>query len=90
MTLSKDARPRVRAHVAERLIDGEALVVNAERGEILVLNACGAFLWKHLDGEHDVDALVALVREEFDVDAATAVADVTAFVESLAERELLD
>src|SRR5204863_7607296 len=46
--------PRTRPDLAERIIDGEALIVNAHRGEIVVLNEAGAFLWPLLDGTHDV------------------------------------
>ena len=40
-----DLRPKTRADLAERIIDGEALIVNANRGEIVVLNEAGALIW---------------------------------------------
>ena len=81
--------PRSREGLAERIIDGEALIVNAEGGEILVLNATGAFVWQLLDGAHDVAAITAGVEREFEVDHATARGDLEAFLSHLAERGAL-
>jgi hypothetical protein len=83
------ATPRTRPGLAERIIDGEALIVNAEGGEILVLNEVGAFVWTLLDGRNDVGTIVGRVLEEFDVDPATARNDVEAFLESLSQRNAL-
>ena len=63
--------------------------MNADGGEILVLNECGALVWQLLDGERDVHAIVAQAREAFDVDDATARADVEEFLRTLAERRAL-
>lgn len=89
MTWNDDDKPRTRPGLAERIIDGEALIVNAEGGEILVLNDVGAFIWTRLDGSHDVASLVADVLDEFDVDPAAARADVEAFLDSLSQRNAL-
>lgn len=89
MTRPLGWKPRTRPDLAERLIDGEALIVNAERGEIVVLNATGAFLWPLLDGTRDVATLVTLTCDEFDVDPAIARADVEIFLSSLDERGAL-
>ena len=90
MTFDDSSCPKVRTHLAERLIDGEALIVNAERGEIIVLNGCGAFVWKLLDGMHDVGSIIDLVEDEFDVDTETARGDVLEFLQSLSERHVLE
>jgi hypothetical protein len=89
MSMNDEAKPRTRPGLAERIIDGEALIVNAEGGEILVLNEVGAFVWTLLDGSRDVEAIVAAVLDEFDVDPATARADVQAFLLTLQERNAL-
>lgn len=83
------ARPLSRTGIGERIIDGEALLVNAEGGEILVLNEVGSFVWTLLDGAHDVASIAARVVEEFDTDAATARADLEAFLTHLKSRDAL-
>jgi GeoRSP system PqqD family protein len=82
-------RPKSRDGLAERVIDGEAVIVNAHGGEILVLNEVGAEIWHLLDGQHDVDAIVAHVLASFEVDEGTARADVREFLDSLATRGAL-
>jgi hypothetical protein len=81
--------PRTRPQLAERIIDGEALIVNADRGEIVVLNETGAFIWPLLDGRRDLAQITAAVCERFDIDAATARADVEAFLDALEARGAL-
>ena len=82
-------RPKTRPDLAERIIDGEALIVNANRGEIVVLNESGALIWPLLDGTNDLATIIARVCEHFDVDEHTARADVEAFLDSLHERDAL-
>ena len=83
------AKPRTRPNLAERIIDGEALIVNAEAGEIVVLNETGAFIWPLLDGTNDLAAIVRRVCDHFDVEAGSARADVDAFLDALALRGAL-
>jgi len=83
------ARPRSLPGLGEQHIDGEAVIVNAQGGEILVLNECGALIWTLLDGDHPVSSIVEKVREAFDVDESTAVADVREFLGALAARSAL-
>ena len=88
-TRSENSRPCTRPNLAERIIDGEALIVNADAGEIVVLNETGAFIWPLLDGTNDVGSIVARVCDHFDVDAVSARADVDAFLDALALRGAL-
>ncbi len=83
-------KPMARKGLAERIIDGQALIVNAEGGEILVLNEVGAFVWTLLDGTRSVASLVESVLAEFDVDPATARVDVEAFLSGLEARKALE
>lgn len=85
-----DSRPRAKPGLAERIIDGEALIVNAEGGEILVLNETGSLVWQLLDGSHDVASIVARVVDEFDVEESAARTDVVAFLRALEARGALD
>ena len=88
-SFANDARPRTRPGIAERIVDGEALLVNPAGGEILVLNETGALIWQLLDGSHDVAALVARVVAEYDIAPEPAHADVLAFLEALHARGAL-
>lgn len=50
---------------------------------IIKLSSSGAFLWKLLQDEQTEDALADALTAEYAVDAATARADVAAFLASL-------
>ena len=63
----------------------QALVFNG----ILTLNGTGAFLWKQLNVNMDMAALVDALISIYEVDAATAQADVEGFVSILKDRSLL-
>ena len=90
MTIADDLKPTARQGLGERVVDGEMLLVNAEGGEILVLNECALFIWQLLDGTVSVATLVERVTEEFDVTADTARADVEGFLQSLRDRSVLE
>ena len=88
-TFDDSARPRSLPGLGEQVIDGEAVIVNAQGGEILVLNQCGALIWQLLDGDHDVASIVSSIQDEFEVDAETAGRDVRDFLAALSERGAL-
>lgn len=54
------------------------------------LNDAGAFLWKSLENETTVEKVVAAMLECYDVDEATAKADVDKFICELRNAELLE
>lgn len=54
------------------------------------LNDAGAFLWKSLENETTVEKVVADMLECYDVDEATAKADVEKFISDLRNAELLE
>ena len=56
---------------------------------MITLNGTGAFLWEHLQEETNEAALVSALLAEYDVDEATALSAVTAFVEKLRKNDFL-
>ena len=75
--------PRVHPQVAARLLDGRAIIVLADAGEVLVLNLNGAWLWQQIDGRRTVGELAAGLAQACGVDEVRAQQDAFAFVESL-------
>ena len=57
---------------------------------IIKLTESGAFLWKKLEDGAEHDDLLAAMLEEYDVDEATASADIDRFIEKLREADLLE
>ena len=57
---------------------------------MLSLNESGAFLWQQLQKDCTKDDFLAAMQAEYDVDAATAAADIDAFLNTLKENHILD
>lgn len=70
------------------IIDAGQPMVNLT--DVYTLNATAAFLWEHLpEGEIDAAALAAALCERFDVDEATALADIRRQLDEWASYGLL-
>ena len=77
-----------------RNICGEYVVVAVGRQTLdfkglIKLNETGAFLWEQLQAESTTEELLTAMQAEYDVEAATASADIEAFVTALRNAELL-
>ena len=57
---------------------------------MITLNETGAFLWERLNEETSVEALVAALLGEYDVDEKTAQGAVEAFVKKLSGHGFLE
>lgn len=57
---------------------------------LITLNGTGACVWELLGQERTVDELAAAVAERFGVDAATARADVQAFLDEIERLGLVE
>lgn len=69
--------------------DEESVLLNTATGAYFRLNRVGSFIWPLLDGDLDQEEIVRKVIRYFDVSAARARQDVTAFVEELLAEKLI-
>jgi Coenzyme PQQ synthesis protein D (PqqD) len=83
-------RLRLRSNdLAWRMVDDEIVAVDLRTSTYLNTNGSGAVLWRALaDGATD-EELVALLVDEFGIDADRAHADVDRFVDAVRSRGLL-
>ena len=56
---------------------------------LIKLNETGAFLWEQLQKDCTMEALQSAMCAEYEVDTATARADIELFIQSLMQAELL-
>ena len=77
-----------------RNVAGQAVVLpmggTLELNMMITLNETGAFLWERMQQETTEAALVQALLGEYDVDEATAVKSVDAFVKKLREHDFLE
>lgn len=71
------------AQAAARTVDDQALIVLTQRGEVLVLNASGTWLWNQLGEACSVRDLAARLAAHFHLAEARALTDVQQFVGDL-------
>jgi hypothetical protein len=82
------------SNAVSREIGGEAVVIPISRGvgdmeSVYTFNSLGSELWKLLENECTEEGIVAWVTENYDVSAAQARADVTAFLDDLYQVGLI-
>lgn len=85
---------KIREGFVLRRVMGQAMLiavgdVSREFNGMIKLNDTAADLWQWLADGADEQALIARLQEEYEVDAATAAADVARFVENLKTQGLL-
>jgi hypothetical protein len=71
-------------------VDGELVMLDPHRSRYFGLDAVGHRIWELLERPRSVGALCAELQGEFDVDAENCLGDVLAFLEELAEAELVE
>ena len=76
-------------NIIGRVVDGEAVLVLPEQGKVKVLNEVGAAIWELVDGERSIQAIVAEICQEFEVDENTVQEDTLVFMGELIEREIV-
>lgn len=73
----------------ERRLGEETIFLSPSGDEIHSLDEVGTFIWQQLDGSHDLQQVLDVLCDEYDVDDETGRRDVIEFVRELVERKLL-
>ena len=88
MKLTKEY-PVPHPQVAARIIDGEAVIVLPQSGQVNVLNEVGSRIWELIDGTRSVGEITEAIVAEYDVTAEQAERDVNEFIQELVESKML-
>ncbi len=81
--------PVLHPQVAARIMDGAALIVLADSGEVNVLDPVGTRIWELIDGARNIEGIAAVICEEYDVTLERALQDVEEFVQQLVDAKAL-
>jgi len=77
--------------VADRIVDGCALILDPRTDQLQRLNEVGSFIWARIiERSHTSESIRDLLIKEFQVDKDTAQSDLNAFLNKLAERDLIE
>jgi hypothetical protein len=93
--MKREARYRRKEGIAGREIAGESFLIPVcgtpvDMNDIFVMNPLGDFIWRRLDGERTLDAIVDEIIAEFDVASEQAGADASDFVGQLLRNSLVE
>ena len=77
--------PAAHDQVAARIVDGSAVIVTADSGQVTVLNAVGTRMWQLIDGTHTVQEIASVIHSEYLVDLEQAQRDVVDLMQKLIE-----
>ena len=72
-----------------RIIEGEAILVKVDSGEVIHLNEVAAEIWRIIDGKTKISEIVNHIQKDFDVDREQAEKDTLEFIQSLSDINLV-
>jgi hypothetical protein len=72
-----------------RIIEGEAILVKVDSGEVIQLNEVAAEIWRIIDGKRKISEIVDHIQKDFDVDKEQAEKDTLEFIQSLLNINLV-
>ncbi|UCE21776.1 MAG: PqqD family protein [Candidatus Aminicenantes bacterium] len=72
-----------------RIIEGEAILVKVDSGEVIHLNEVAAEIWRKIDGQRKISEIIDLIQKDFDVDREQAEKDTLELIKSLSDINLV-
>ena len=89
MDMNPDTRLSIPPQVMSRSVGDETVLLDLESGIYFGLDGVGKRIWESIVHGHTLGETAAMVVSEYEVDEATAQADVIKFASDLVERGLL-
>lgn len=74
---------------AARIVDGAAIIVLADTGQVNVLNAVGTRIWELIDGKRNLQEIANTIQSEYQVSAQQALADLDEFVQDMLSNKMI-
>jgi len=81
--------PVPRAQVAARVVEGQAVIILTDSGEVNVLNDVGTRIWELVDGKHSVQEIAETIVGEFQVSREVALEDTKEFLKNLEASQVI-
>jgi hypothetical protein len=84
-----NSRPTPHPQTAARIVDGSAVIVLADTGQVNVLNAVGTRVWELCDGSRSARQIAETIAAEFEVTPEEASQDVEEFLQQLTRAQMV-
>lgn len=72
-----------------QIVDGSAVIVLADSGQVMVFNETGTRILEAIDGTRSVEEVASIIESEYEVSGEEARQDLEAFLGTLAEADAL-
>jgi hypothetical protein len=82
--------PVPHTQVAARVVDGQAVIVLADSGEVQILNDVGTRIWELIDGNRNIQGIITTIIDEFEVSPQEAQKDVESFLQELVLAQVVE
>jgi hypothetical protein len=89
MSQRDSLRPAHSPATASRIFGGEAIIITPSENVVRMLNPVGSRIWELSDGERTVEDIAQAIHHEYAVGEEAARTSVSAFVDELAGKGLL-
>jgi hypothetical protein len=89
MMAEDSRRPRKAERLLERELDEEIVVLSPEGNVLHSFEGSARFIWRLIDGNRTIDAILDAVTEEYQVEPATARTDLEIFLEEIQGLSLI-
>ena len=89
MTITADVCVSRHPDLVHTDVDGQTMMLSIAAGKYFALNRMGSRIWALIEQPARVDAIVAALAGEFEVDDQTCRAETSAFLETLAANGLI-
>src|SRR5262245_28640412 len=86
----KDFRPKRRADVRTRVVEGETVVLDRREEFVHQFNKTASYIWERCNGLYTPDEITYDLCQVFDVDFSTAHRAVLVTIEKLQQSKLLE
>src|ERR671918_2051896 len=83
-------RPRRRADVKSRLVEGEMVILDRAQGLVHQLNRTASYIWERCNGQCTPCEIAAQLCQNFEVNQQDAIRDVVAVIEELQKLRLIE
>jgi hypothetical protein len=87
--MDKDLFPTLTSQIAASVVDGQAVIVLADFGQVTVLNELATHIWQICDGKHNIGQIVQDIVDKYEVEFSMAEQDVTVFLEQMIQMQAL-
>ena len=81
---------RIKKSVAYRFIDGQAVLVDTGTNKMMMLNDTGSDIWQGIQDGKTIAEITASIVHDYEIDNKAAEADVSGFVQTILEKNLVE